>query len=279
MPTPSQIIVPLAWTPRSMSAVRVAQVLSPKLGSPVHLVSVIPSDAEGAERHRQLQSLAQEHGLLDAELTVPVVAADQPSVADPDGPLMLMIRQNPDAMLCLATHARGAIGDVIIGSVANEVLYQSQRPVVLTGPQFSADWQGPIETLMVCLDGSETAESILAPAAEMAVKTGASLMLLQVLDPHSGNAVLNADVSESGYLQSLASEVRKTYHLTADWDVLHGESPANAIAQYAASFPNTMLAMTTHGRTGFEKLSYGSVMRDLLHRVHCPVFALHSAHS
>ncbi|MHA7880198.1 MAG: universal stress protein [Saccharospirillum sp.] len=277
MPKPSQIIVPLAWTPRSLAAVRVAHVLSAKLAVPTHLVSVIRSDAEGAERHQQLTSLAEEHGLENARVTVPVAAADEPSVADPDGPLMLMVRQNPDALFCLATHARGAIADVLLGSVASEVLHHAKRPMVMTGPQFSADWQGPVETLMVCLDGSDIAERILAPAAELALQTGARLMLVQVLDPHSGNAVLNADVAESGYLQSQAADLRKTYHLSADWDVLHGADPAKAIAQYVASFPNAMVAMTTHGRTGLEKLEYGSVMRNLLHRVHCPVLVQKTA--
>lgn len=274
MQTPSQIITPLAWTPRSMSAVRVASALSAKLAVPVHLVSVVPSEADSVERYNQLRTLAQEHNLKDPELSVRVAAPNEPSVAESDGPLMFMVRQNPDAIFCLSTHARGAIGDVLIGSVASEVMHQAKQPVVLTGPQFSADWQGPVETLMLCLDGSETAESILAPAAELAVQTGAHLMLIQVIDPHSGNAVLNADVSESGYLQSQAAELRAKYHVSVDWDVLHGAKPAKAIAQYVASFPNAMVAMTTHGRTGFQKLSYGSVMRDLLHSVHCPVLVM-----
>lgn len=260
-----------------MAAVRVAGALSSKLEVQAHLVSVVPSEADSVERYNQLRSLAQEHGLKDAELSVRVAEPNEPSVADSDGPLMFMVRQNPEALFCLATHARSAIGDVLIGSVASEVLHQAKRPVVLTGPQFSADWQGPIETVMVCLDGSETAESILAPAAELAVQTGAHLMLLQVIDPRSGNAVLNADVSESGYLQSQASELRAKYHVSADWDVLHGANPARAIAQYVASYPNAMIAMTTHGRTGFKKLGYGSVMRDLLHRVHCPVYVLQAS--
>lgn len=274
MQTPSQIIAPLAWTPRSMSAVRVAAALSSTLKVPAHLVSVVATEADSVERYNQLRSLAQEHGLADPELSVRVAAPNEPSVAETDGPLMFVVRQNPEALFCMATHARSAIGDVLIGSVASEVLRQAKRPVVLTGPQFSADWQGPMETLMVCLDGSEAAETVLEPAAELAVQTGAHLMLLQVIHPHSGNAVLNADVSESGYLQSQAAELRAKYHVSADWDVLHGANPAKAIAQYVAAYPNAMVAMTTHGRTGLKKLEYGSVMRDLLHRVHCPMFVL-----
>ena len=57
-------------------------------------------------------------------------------------------------------------------------------------------------------------------------------------------------------------------------DVLFGK-PAQAIEEHLAYVPVDMVAITTHGRTGLEKLMAGSVAEHILHHTHIPVLIFH----
>lgn len=267
----SEIIVPVERTRRSLDALAVARVVAEPTGRTVHMVSVAPLEASKRERHSSLTGAADAYGFQSPKITILQENLKEKPVNSEASGLIDFIRQKPEALVCMSTHARGVIGDIVLGSVAGNVINNGRRPVVLIGPQFSADWDGPLETLVVCLDGSKLSEAILEPAARLAIDTGAKLLLVQALDPGSLQPGFAGDVNESGYLRSKAIEIDKQYGLQADWDVLHGKQPARAIAEYAAGFPGAMVAMTTHGYTGLNRINLGSVTLDVVHMIHCPV--------
>ena len=57
-------------------------------------------------------------------------------------------------------------------------------------------------------------------------------------------------------------------------DVLFGK-PAQTIEEHLEYSPVDMVAITTHGRTGLEKLKAGSVAEHILHHTHIPVLIFH----
>lgn len=268
-----ELIVPVEWSRRSLAALTPANVLSRQTGRSVHIVSIIPTESASEERRTALQGEAERRGIENPTISVLKADLNTVPIGEEEGTLMRVIQASPDAMVCMATHARTAIGDILLGSVASDILNRSDTPVVLTGPQFSADWQGPLQTLLVCLDGSALSEAIIAPAAALAKTTGASLMLIQVQSPDVHHTALAQDAAESGYLQSKAAEIRRDHGFEVNWDVLHGKDPGKTIAEYVAGYPGAMVAMTTHGHTGIRKLTVGSVARDVVHAINCPVYA------
>lgn len=71
--------------------------------------------------------------------------------------------------------------------------------------------------------------------------------------------------------------VLKQLHNTgfeAKTDVLFGK-PAQAIEEHLEHEPIDLVAITTHGRTGFDKLMAGSVAEHILHHTHIPVLIFH----
>ncbi|MFV8836640.1 universal stress protein [Aquisalimonas sp.] len=275
--TAADIIVPVERTPRSLRAIAPARALAAQTGRGVHLLTVIPTESSSEDRRRELAREAQDHGIEPSRISVIKADLNTVPVGAEDSALWGVIAEAPDAMICMATHARSAVGDMLLGSVATEMLNRAERPVVLTGPRLSADWDGPIRTLVVCLDGSPLSEAIIPSAAQLARDTGAELFLVQAQEPEVQASALSADTVESGYVQRIARQIHKEYGLQANWDVLHGTKPARAISEYVAAMPGTMVCMTTHGRTGMGKLAFGSVARDVVHDVHCPVLAFRPA--
>ncbi len=268
-----EIIVPVEWSPRSLAALTPTNVLARQTGRGVHIVSIVPRESDTGQRRGNLEKEAERRGIASPRITVLHADLNTVPIGEEDGTLMRVIRDSPDAMVCMATHARNAIGDILLGSVASDILNGSDVPVVLTGPQFSADWQGPLNTILVCLDGSTLSEAIIDQAASLAKATKASLMLVQVQSPEAHQMAATQDAAETGYLQSKAADIHKRHGLDSNWDVLHGKDPAKAIAEYVASYPGAMVAMTTHGHTGMRKLAFGSVARDVVHGINCPVLA------
>lgn len=117
-----------------------------------------------------------------------------------------------------------------------------------------------IDQVIVPLDGSEHADRALRPAIEVARRLGASVALLRAIHPDDvdiGRAELAARVAE---------------HEPPDVDVIIDtmNGPVGAIGQAVADRPNSLVCMTTHGRTGLTRALLGSVAEEALRQVDVP---------
>jgi nucleotide-binding universal stress UspA family protein len=196
--------------------------------------------------------------------------------ADPASAIITELEKNAQFIAAMTTHGRTAWSEAVLGSVALRVIRGSQRPVILYCPLSKED-DAPkkITTIAAALDGSEFAERILPFAAGMAKSLKARLLLIQALPlhldiPEGSGRQPNSDIAESAYLHRKADEIRKTYGLDADWEVLHGAA-ADAICRHVHGMPETMLAITSHARAGLERAILGSVAGACVRRAGVPV--------
>ena len=174
------------------------------------------------------------------------------------------------AVAALTTHGRSAWSEAILGSVALRVLREVKRPVLIFCPiEKTGDAPKKIANIVVTLDGSALSEKIIPYAAEAARSLAAGLVLVQVLSAQPSNQE-TGDVNEAAYLHSKANAIKKRYDLSAQWEVLHGEV-AKAICRYVDTMPNTLLAMTTHARSGLERAVLGSVAAACVRRAATPL--------
>ena len=72
----------------------------------------------------------------------------------------------------MATHGRSGIGKALLGSVAEDVVKATERPVMLLGPSASGPSSLVGGVLIIPIDGGETAGSILPCATEWAKALG-----------------------------------------------------------------------------------------------------------
>jgi nucleotide-binding universal stress UspA family protein len=186
-------------------------------------------------------------------------------------------------LVVMSTHGRGAFGRFWLGSIADELLREMSRPVLLVRPQDGKPDIGREPTLrniLVPLDGTELAERILAPAMAMAELFDGSLTLLRVVQPvvrpsylHEGSGVAGLTHSVLEQVQTLQSERRDTAQMYLDriaeriagkgrrarTKVMIDEEPALAILLEAQAGNADLIAMETHGRKGLSRLFLGSV--------------------
>ncbi len=252
---------------RSLQGIALGELLHRQWGGTMTLVSVVASTEQADKRRTALDR--QELG--DYRESLEIVTGDAAEV------LAGLASDPGKGLLCMTSHGRRPASELLLGSVAAETVRRAGALVVLGGPQFDPDRHQRIDTLMVCVDGSRPAESVLEPAVNLARRLDARLQLLHVIQVESDVASAlpghagHGDIMESGYVQSLARRIREADGFEVDWEVLHGVSPAEAIHRYLTPCTNAMVVMTTHGRSGLSQVATGSVSREILHKAHCPV--------
>ncbi len=138
------------------------------------------------------------------------------------------------------------------------------------------------QKILVPLDGSDLAERVLLSAVRLAEGIGATLTLLTVVLPlprrPADDPVVQAVQShayEAGlYLKEMRSRLQPTT-VEIETAVVTG-SPANTIITYARQHNVSLILMTTHGRSGLTRWTFGRVAEKVLRRAPCPTVILRS---
>lgn len=136
-----------------------------------------------------------------------------------------------------------------------------------------------LERILVPLDGSPLAEAALAPAIELADFSGARLFLLRAAQARTlpGVDPTEAEVKvvreAEAYLDEVKARLAKRSAIDVEATVWYG--PASVAIVEAAEFHGvSLILMTTHGRTGLERLILGSVAESVLRGTRTPILLL-----
>lgn len=136
--------------------------------------------------------------------------------------------------------------------------------------------------ILVPLDGSARAEAILPHVEGLAACTGATLILLHIIDPPL-TLVSPYDVMPNLSMEDLQEQKRQVEeYLEAVQKKLQGKSIASrCLTEYGAVVTTIievavrenadLIAMASHGRTGLSRVFYGSVAAGVLHQVDRPL--------
>jgi nucleotide-binding universal stress UspA family protein len=136
-----------------------------------------------------------------------------------------------------------------------------------------------LERILVPLDGSKLAESVLIQVRQLLMQKDAEVLLLRVvtLPPSEADAGEPLDLLWSRALDYLRTveEQLSSQGARVRSKVVEG-FPANAILKTARSEDVSLIAMSTHGRTGLSRWVYGSVTEKVLRASPVPVLAVPS---
>lgn len=139
--------------------------------------------------------------------------------------------------------------------------------------------------ILVPLDGTKRAEAILSQVESLANQCGASLVLLEVLEPPPQHAAAVApDVLKVGSAQR-ATDVKRYVHEMArqlsdrgfSAEAVVRQGPVvETILEVAKDTGADLIAMASHGYTGLARFLHGSVAAEVLHRARTPLLILHA---
>lgn len=192
---------------------------------------------------------------------------------DPARRLIRYVEEEAVDLIAMATHSRTRIGRAFFGSVAEAIVRDAHKPVLLLGPH-GVPAPPELRHLIVCVDGSPLSEAMLPVAAYRAESLQLKIILVQVISPRSSQAVAGLDIPERAYVER-SGKLLHERGIEAAWEVLHGSDVAAAICAYAAQMPDAVVALSTHSRVGVARLALGSVAMGVVHTCANPVLVFH----
>ncbi len=191
-------------------------------------------------------------------------------------------------LIILATHGWGGMRDLLVGSIAQQVLRRGVLPVLLIRPTPSGN-PPPFEgkRVLVPLDGKQSHDGAVLPVVErVAEALGSSLHLLLVvptlstmprnqapvgiLSPSATAAALDMEEEEGrNYLDRVAREM-KGRKIDVSAEVRRGDA-ANSVVDAVREIDPDLIVMATHGRAGLDAFWSASVGSKILSRIQQPL--------
>lgn len=259
-----RMVVPVDPTKRSGVAIRVGATMARAAGMDLELVAAVPPGLDepstSANLRSRLQSLPAPDGSRHSTLGRGEPATAIVDHVAPDG------SETGPTVICMDSRSRGPIGEMVLGSVSEDVVRRAAVPVLLCGPNVRP--AAGYDRFIVALDGSHLAQDALSASLPLAEALGVELQLVEVVDP---KVSMPPDVSETAYLSALAAS---THPAPSFYDTLHGKDPAAEIVKAADNRASTVIVVGSHGRGGAERLRLGSVALDVVREAPCPVLVV-----
>jgi nucleotide-binding universal stress UspA family protein len=183
-------------------------------------------------------------------------------------------------LVVMSTHGRGALGRFWLGSVADELVRDLPRPVLVVRPHEGKPdlhREPDLSNILLPLDGTLHAEKIIEPALELGKLFDSSFILVRVVKPAlrtsylpEGSFVQASLLEEVQVLQKHLRDEAQTYldgmaarlkerGVRVQTRVVTDEQAAVGILLEAQIRQAGLIAMETHGRGSLSRMFLGSV--------------------
>ena len=258
---PRTVTVALDGSPFAERAIPVAMALANQIGASVRFVEACTDEEPDAERV-YLDRIARDHGVSDTTF----VQDRRPTEALVDA------AEGVGGTLCMTSHGRGKLRWSALGSVAEDVIRASHRPVLLVGRHCEPPASGRFQNAIVCLDGAPGTDPVEPLATAWATCLDLAVHAVQVIHP------LDVEWAEKPNESVVAAVSRmRSQGLDARHVLLRSRLPAHAIADYVETVPDSIVLMSSHSRTGVARVALGSVAMGVVAMSVAPVVITHPA--
>jgi nucleotide-binding universal stress UspA family protein len=255
----ARIVTPVAGSDAAFGAAPTARVLGEAWHCPVDVVHVAtpgsrPPEVDATDR--------------------PVRHLDGTDVA---ATLVAEVSGRPPGLLCMAPRSRPAPVELLFGAVTRDVLRNLGAPLVLVGSSALGTAPTRLGRLLLCLDGSPTAETILPTVWEWAGELDLEVHVLHVAPPLPHPREGDFDLPEvtrdaTARVEEVTAELDEA-GLHARARVVEGADVPGTIVEQASWLQVDLIAMATHGRDALDRMLVGSVTDGVVRRSPIPVLA------
>ncbi len=298
----TKLLIPLDGSGTAEKVLPFAHLLADKLKIPVELLGIIDI-AEMATHLAAGKAQYLEGFMVEAERSSEAYLSGiakkfsgpdvKSSVArgNPEDVIIEKAAVDNRILITMATHGRSGINRWLLGSVAEKVLRGTSNPLFLVRADEKSKSKevAVMNSVIVPLDGSELAETVLPTVVKLAKMLHLEVMLLRAYElpaeayygsedflPNYDELKDRVKAEARSYLDKKA-EVLKTEGVEKVSAILTEGPGANEIIRYANMNPDTLVAMCTHGRSGVKRWVLGSVTEKVVRHSLDPVLVV-SAH-
>jgi len=298
----SKILVPMDGSSTAEKVLPFARILAATLKLPIELLEVVDIAAAtahiAADKARYLdriiaegESASREH-LKEIAATFPGMAVTcKVERGRPADVIIERAEAEKGTLIAMATHGRSGINRWMMGSVAEKVLRGTTAPLFLVRAHGEPGMghMATIKTIVVPLDGSELAESVLPTVCEVAKTLDLDIVLCRAYElaatayygsedylPKYDEMLREMRDDVEGYLKTKVEALQAAGFTKVSWVALQGGG-AEEIVRYANKHHDALVAMCTHGRSGVKRWALGSVTEKVVRHAEEPVLVVHAA--
>lgn len=289
------ILVPLDGSHLAEAALTPAAWLSKKLNATVMLIHVIeenPPQAIHGEHHIRTEDEACDYLTQIGKTRFdPQVKVEYHVHTDEVRNVPLSITSHASEfgsdLIIMCAHGQGGLRDLILGSIAQQVIAMGKTPVLLIKPEGNLDGEAkPFQKFLVGLDNLPEHETSLQVAGEFALAIQAQIHLVNVVQtvdtlkgsqaaaskllPSTAAMMLDLTVNAAQeYLEGRAETWRER-GLTVYTKVRRGDVAHELILEAQESHSDLMV-IGTHGKAGIGAFWSGSVAPKLVGKTDLPL--------
>lgn len=291
----TKILVPLDGSKLSERVLPYAKSLAQGLKIPMELLAVVDADAVvslavDSESYKEAlfaerKKLARNYLKNIANMLVDGFHAERfVEAGKPPETIVAHAAADAGALVAIGTHGRSGVERWVMGSVADKVLHSTKNALLLVRTTEDRPKEtGAFTSVIVPLDGSALAESVLPVVAELARSLSLQVTLVRIWDIPA----LYYDESylvDERILKTIEDEAREYIDrkiidlgrqgLNGMKGVVLQGFAADRIIEEAKKTPHSLVAICTHGRSGFRRWMLGSVTEQVVRHSGDPVLVI-----
>jgi nucleotide-binding universal stress UspA family protein len=299
----SKILIPLDGSKTAEKVLPYARYLAGKFKAAVELLAVIDVvEMVGhlsAERARHLDIMIED-SMRSSEIYLRKVANNFSGTAvkctvekgRAEDTIIEKGEAEPGTLITMATHGRSGLNRFLLGSIAEKVLRGTANPLLIVRATEAAKAEGEagFKTMIVPLDGSELAETVLPTVAGMAKTLGLEVTLFRTY-----HIPYNAYAGDDGFYavnyDDLIGSVRDEANEYLDKKVAEMKQlgvekvttfskegfASDEIVALAKKTPAGLITMCSHGRSHVTRFVLGSVTENVVRHTNNPVLIVRAS--
>jgi nucleotide-binding universal stress UspA family protein len=293
----TRILIPLDGSKTAEAVLPYARALARTLKTPVELLAVVDIGAlatqvsHGSPKYFDAliaEAVRRSEEYLDRMAKTFPGASVRCTIEQGRAEEVIIAKAGADsgALITMATHGRSGVNRWLLGSVTEKVLRGTADTLLLirATDEAKTDGEASLKSVIVALDGSELAESILPMVATFAKKLSLPVVLFRAYHiPYSvyagedGYSAINFDdlVAEARdeareYLEKKVAEL-KTLGVERVSCIAREGLSADEIIKIGHEAPGNLIAICSHGRSGVKRWVLGSVTETVVRHSSDPV--------
>lgn len=148
-------------------------------------------------------------------------------------------------------------------------------PVLVVKAGASSSWNLGPKNILICLDGSELANSAISYGLKLAKDFGSNVTLLRCVSftPASHPSLQPIISAELIRAEDFLVEIRDRHQNLSISVETRAVKPEEGILELAER--SDLVVMSSHGRTGLKRWLMGSVAENIVQLSPCPVLIIH----
>ncbi len=293
----ARLLVPLDGSGLAEAVLPAVEALAARFGATVTLLHVLERNPPGTihgEKHLAETDEAEAYIARVAErLTARGISVEShihdARERDVAGSIIAHAAEYEQELVVLASHGSGGLRNVLVGSIAEQVLQRGAQPILLVRPERGASAEFAPRTILAPVHDAHAQEASLCAATTLGRVFDARVHLVWVV---ATAATLSGDEAPTAtmlpgtmraLLEMRTREAETTLAGMADGcraegvevvsRVARGEA-VRAVSHYARDVQPDLIVLSSHGRSGLGALLEGSFAHRLAQRVDCPLLLL-----